>query len=151
MTSLATLIYLPRSIGLFANGVFSGVGFSMNFVSVPAINASKDPLPSFVTTYNNASKLAILTIFVSTAANAVCYYQTKERRFIYSTALSFFSVPFTLLFIKPVNNQLFALQKLGDDYDRQKVRQLVSKWNKLQAARTIAGTAAFLINILYKA
>lgn len=151
MTSLATLIYLPRSIGLFANGVFSGLGFSMNLISVPAIKASKDPLPSFVTTYNNASKVAILSILISTAANAVCYYKTNEKRFLYSSILSFFSFPFTLLFIKPINNQLFALQKLGDDYDRQKVYQLVAKWNKLQAARTIAGTAAFLINILYKA
>jgi uncharacterized membrane protein len=150
MTSLATLIYLPRSIGLFANGLFTGIGFSMNLISVPAIRASKDPLPSFITTYNNASKVAVLSIIVSTVANAVCYYKTKERTFIYSTALSAFSFPFTLLFIKPVNNQLFALQKLGDDYDRKKVHDLITKWNKLQAVRTIASTAAFLINILYK-
>lgn len=149
MTSLSTLIYYPRSIGLFANGVFSGVGLTMNFVSVPAINATKDPLPSFVRTYKNASKLAIASIFLGTAANAACYYRTNEKKFLYTTLLTFFSFPFTLLFIAPVNNQLFALEKLGEDYDRNKVYALIDKWNKLQALRTITGTAAFIINLVY--
>ncbi|KAG2203370.1 hypothetical protein INT47_010068 [Mucor saturninus] len=149
MTSLSTLIYYPRSIGLFANGVFSGIGLTMNGVSVPAIKASKDPLPSFVKTYNNASKMAIASIFIGTAANAACYYRTNDKKFLYTSILTFVSFPFTLLFIAPINNQLFALQKLGDSYDRNEVYALMEKWNKVQAFRTIAGTAAFIINLVY--
>lgn len=149
MTSLQTLIYAPRSIALFSTGVFTGLGFSMNLVSVPAIKASKDPLPSFVTTYNNASKVAMLNIFVGTAANAVCYYRTKNNKFLYASILTFFSFPFTLLMIAPVNNQLFAMQKLGDNYDRSKVQALINKWNCLQAFRTLTGTAAFVIGVFF--
>lgn len=149
MASLSTLIFYPRSIGLLANGIFSGVGLTMNLVSVPAIKASKDPLPSFVKTYDNASKLAIASIFLGTAANATCYYRTNDIKYLYTTILTFFSFPFTILFMAPVNNKLFALGKLGDGYDRNKVYTLINKWNKLQLLRTITGTAAFVINILY--
>ena len=149
MTSLHTLIYAPRSIALMANGVFTGLGLSMNFVSVPAIKASKDPLPSFVTTYNNAAKIAIISILTGTISHGICYYKTKQNKYLYASLLSFFSMPFTILAIAPVNNQLFALQKLGDDYDRQKVHALINKWNTLQAFRTITGAAAFAITVLY--
>lgn len=149
MSSLATLIYTPRSIGLFANGVFTGIGICMNFVCVPAIKSTKDPLPVFYKVYEKTHVIAILSIFVSTAANAVCYYRTKDTRFIYSTALSFLSFPYTILFMRSTNNQIFAIEKEGSSYDRKKVDQLVTKWSKLQSIRTIAGTAAFVINVLY--
>lgn len=150
MTSLQTLIYAPRSIALISNGLFSGLGISLSFVGVPAIKASRDPLPSFIKTYNNGHIVAIFNILVGTISNAVCYYKTKENRFLYASILTFLSVPITAILIVPVNNQLFALQKLGDDYDRVKVQALLTKWNKFQTLRTISGTAAFVINVLYK-
>ncbi|CAO3648008.1 unnamed protein product [Mucor hiemalis] len=145
MTSLQTLIYAPRSIALISNGLFSGLGISLSFVGVPAIKASRDPLPSFIKTYNNGHIVAIFNILVGTISNA-----TKENRFLYASILTFLSVPITAILIMPVNNQLFALQKLGDDYDRVKVQALLTKWNKFQTLRTISGTAAFVINVLYK-
>ncbi|KAI8642064.1 hypothetical protein BD408DRAFT_367093 [Parasitella parasitica] len=150
MSSLATLIYAPRSIGLLANGVFTGIGICMNCVCVPAIKSSKDPLPVFYQVYKKTSVIAIASIFVSTAANAVCYNRTKDTRFVYSTALSFLSFPFTVFFMRPVNNRLFAMEKEGDNYDRKKVETHITKWNQLQYFRTLAGTAAFIINILYQ-
>ncbi|KAI9343002.1 hypothetical protein BD770DRAFT_398407, partial [Pilaira anomala] len=125
MTSLATLIYYPRSIGLLTNGIFAGLGVTLNCVGVPAIKASSDPLPSFIKTYNNGSKLAMTNIFIGTAANAVCYYNTKRTKYLYAAVLTFFSFPFTLLFIAPVNNELFALEKSGENYDRNKVSSLM--------------------------
>ncbi|KAI9366227.1 hypothetical protein BD770DRAFT_375681 [Pilaira anomala] len=110
MTSLATLIYYPRSIGLLANGIFAGLGVTLNCVGVPAIMASRDPLPSFIKTYNNASKIAISSILVGTAANAVCYYSTKRTKYLFVAVLTFFSAPFTVFFIAPVNKELFALE-----------------------------------------
>lgn len=151
MTSLQTLIYAPRSIGLLANGVFTGLGVCMNFISVPAIRATKDPLPSFIVTYSNAAKVAVVSIIVGTVSNGICYYKTQEKSFLYASILSFVSMPFTIFCIAPVNNQLFLLQKTdGDNYDRKKVQELMTKWNRLQAFRTVTGAAAFIINILYR-
>lgn len=148
MSTLYTSIYYPRSIGLFANGVFAGIGLCMNFVNVPAIRATKDPLPVFYKTYNHTKVLAIISIAVSTVANGICYYRTKDKTFVYTTVLSFFSFPFTLLFMAPVNNKLIAME--DKPLDIQKVNTLVTKWNKLQTVRTATGIAAFVINILYR-
>ncbi|KAI8884196.1 hypothetical protein K501DRAFT_284992 [Backusella circina FSU 941] len=148
-SDLNTLIFYPRSIALFSSGVFSGLGVSMNYVSVPSIKASKDSLPVFLQTYSKGKNIAILNILISTIANGVCYYRTKDKKFILTAALSFASMPWTLLFMAPVNNQLFALEKTGEEYDRKKVDTLVTKWNRLQYFRTVTGTAAFVINLLY--
>jgi hypothetical protein len=148
-SDLSTLIFYPRSIALASSGIFSGLGFTMNYVSVPSIKASKDSLPVFLQTYNKGKNLGILNILISTIANGICYYRTKDKKFILTTALSFASIPWTILFMAPVNNQLFAMEKLGQDYDRQKVGALVNKWNRLQYFRTLSGTAAFVINLLY--
>lgn len=147
MSSISTLIYYPRSVGLFANGVFAGLGLSGNFVNVPAIRASKDPLPVFYKTYNNGKIIAMASILVSTVSNSICYYRTKDVRFVYAAVLSFVSGPFTALFIAPVNNQLFALE--DKPLDARKVDTLVKKWNKFQYFRTATGVAAFVINISY--
>ncbi|KAI8992692.1 hypothetical protein BDB01DRAFT_716734 [Pilobolus umbonatus] len=144
-----TSAFYPRSIGLFTNGLFTGLSFCMNIVAVPSIRASKDPLPVFTTVYKNASKLAIANIMVGAAANLICYYRTKDNKFLLIAALGSFSFPWTVFFIAPVNNKLFAMEKEGDHYNRRTVDDLVQKWNKLQYVRTITGTAAFLINILY--
>ncbi|KAI7906282.1 uncharacterized protein BX663DRAFT_495884 [Cokeromyces recurvatus] len=147
--TLHDLIYYPRTIGLFANGVFTGLGICMNFVSVPSIKATNDPLPVFYKTYSRASKIAILNIAVSTVCNAICYYRTSKINFLYASVLSFASAPFTLIFIAPINNQLFEMEKQGSSYDRKKVYALINKWDRLQYFRTISGTAAFILNLLY--
>ncbi|RCI06299.1 hypothetical protein CU098_013293 [Rhizopus stolonifer] len=148
-TSLYSLIYVPRSIALLSSGLFAGASISINYTNVPAIKASKDPLPVFVKTYKQGAKQAITEILVSTAAGAACYYYTHDKRFVYASIASFFSAPFTAFAIAPVNNQLFALEKQGDNYDRKKVYELVKKWNKLHAVRTCASIIAFLIHVLY--
>lgn len=149
MSTLITSIYYPRSVGLFTNGLFTGLSLCMNLVAVPSIRASKDPLPVFLTVYNRASKLAVSNIVLGTAANLLCYYRTKNNKYLIISALGFFSFPWTLMFMMPTNKKLFAIENEGSDYDRHKVDTLVQKWDKLQYVRTITGTAAFLVNILY--
>ncbi|ORE04939.1 hypothetical protein BCV72DRAFT_6374 [Rhizopus microsporus var. microsporus] len=147
MTSLATLIYYPRSIGLLSTGLFSGMTAGVLTISVPAIKASKDPLPAFVTTYKQGAKFAMVTILTATASNGYCYYKTKNNKYLYAALLAFFSAPWTAFVIAPVNNQLFALQK-DSTYDVNQVNQFVDKWAVLHSARAIAGAAAFLVSVV---
>lgn len=149
MSTLSSLIYYPRSISLFANGAFVGISICMNFINVPAIKASRDPLPVFLTTYKRGSKIAISSIIIASASNALCYYRTENLRFLYASLFTAAVIPYTLLFMKPTNNQLFALEKDGTNYDRKKVDQLVTQWDQRQYIRTAASISAFLLNILY--
>ena len=146
MASLSTLIYYPRSISLLSSGIFAGFALSVLYVSVPSIKASKDPLPTFVTTYSQGKKLAMTNILIASTASGYCYYKTKNPKFLYAALFSAFSGPFTVFFVAPVNNQLFALQK-DDPYDVNKVYGLVDKWAILHGIRAIAGAAAFIINV----
>ncbi|CAO3677013.1 unnamed protein product [Rhizopus stolonifer] len=147
MASLNALIHYPRSIAVLSSGIFAGTSLSILYASVPAIKASKDPLPSFVVTYNKGKNIAIINILVSTIAYGYCYYETKEKKYLYSAILSFFSGPFTAFFIAPINNQLFALQK-EKSYDVDQVKKLVDRWQVLHAARFIAPAIAFAINVI---
>jgi uncharacterized membrane protein len=148
MSTLSTLIYYPRSLALYANGAFVGLSLTMNLVTIPSIKSSKDPLPVFLNTYIRGSRLAIPSILVTSASNAVCYYHTKNPRFLYASILIAAVIPYTMLFIAPINNQLFALEKDGNNYDRKRVDQLLIKWNKRQYVRTIASSASFLLTVL---
>ncbi|CEG68236.1 hypothetical protein RMATCC62417_04537 [Rhizopus microsporus] len=147
MTSLATLIYYPRSIGLLSTGLFSGMTAAVLTISVPAIKASKDPLPTFVTTYKQGAKFAMATILTATVSNGYCYYKTKDNKYLYAALLAFFSGPWTAFVIAPVNNRLFALQKDGS-YDINQVNQIVDKWAVLHSVRAIAGAGAFLVSVM---
>ncbi|KAG1174672.1 hypothetical protein G6F70_004664 [Rhizopus microsporus] len=142
-----TLIYYPRSIGLLSTGLFSGMTAAVSTISVPSIKASKDPLPTFVTTYKQGAKFAITTILTATVSNGYCYYKTKDNKYLYAALLAFFSGPWTAFVIAPVNNQLFALQK-DDSYNINQVNQLVDKWAVLHSVRAIAGAAAFLVSVM---
>ncbi|KAJ2727169.1 hypothetical protein GGI07_000053 [Coemansia sp. Benny D115] len=57
-------IYYPLASSLFSNGLFAGLGYTMNFVSVPCIKASPDPLNVFATNLEKAAKIGILTSIV---------------------------------------------------------------------------------------
>ncbi|OBZ87976.1 hypothetical protein A0J61_03975 [Choanephora cucurbitarum] len=138
----------PRTFALFATGIFSGTTFCVSYASIPAILASKDPLPAFVQTYKKGATIAI-SIVISAISNGACYYYLKDPRFIWSGFFSFLCIPITKFLIMPINNQLFAMEKLGDDYDRNKVYQLVNKWSSMHALRTLSAFVAFAIHVLY--
>ncbi|KAI9486210.1 MAG: hypothetical protein EXX96DRAFT_548130 [Benjaminiella poitrasii] len=142
-------LYYPKTIGLISTGLFAGFSLCLNFVNVPSIRASKDPLPVFCKTYSNGARFAIVSIFIGAASNALCYYYTRKTNFLYSSLLMFAVPPFTIAAIAPTNNKLFAMESQGDNYDRKKVYDLVAKWNKLQWVRTTCGITAFLFRILY--
>ncbi|KAI8364376.1 hypothetical protein BD560DRAFT_402928 [Blakeslea trispora] len=147
--SLYSSISSPRTFALFGTGIFSGVTFSVSHTSVPAILASKDPLPVFIQTYNQGASAAIPLIAMSLVSNGICYYHLRDPRFIMSGCLSFLCLPITKLLIMPINNQLFAMEKLGSEYDREKVYQLVRKWSGMHALRTLSAFVAFAIHVLY--
>jgi hypothetical protein len=116
--------------------------------SVPCIKASNDPLPVFTTTYNNASKVAIVNILVSSGAHFFIYYKTRNQRALWCGLLSAFSIPFTVLFMKPINDQLFALSKSKSTNFTQ-ILDLVDAWDRRQWFRTVTGNLAFLLNVFY--
>ncbi|KAI9271501.1 hypothetical protein BDA99DRAFT_500250 [Phascolomyces articulosus] len=124
-----------------ANGIFAGLGLTINFVTVPALRAAGYPVAGWAVTYKNGAKLAVSTILISSAMHFYKYYLTKETRSFYCGVASLFSAPFTIICMSSTNNRLHALNA-DPSHDKRQVVQLVEKWNKLQYARTIAGVVA---------
>ncbi|CAO3595974.1 unnamed protein product [Absidia cylindrospora] len=144
---MSHLVY-ARGISLVANGVFSGLGLTMNLVNVPCIKASNDPLPVFTTTYNRASKIGISTIVLSSLAHFYIYYKTRNQRALWCGILSAVSFPYTVLILRPINDELFSLAR-SKSTDYVRINQLVSAWDNRQWFRTITGGLAFLLNVFY--
>lgn len=144
---MSHLVY-ARGISLVSNGIFAGFGACINLVSVPALKSISDPLPAFITTYKNGSKIAIINILVATGSHFYIYYKTRNIRSLWCGVFTFFSIPYTMFFMKPINDQLFALHAVHSK-DNAKVHDLVSKWDRRQWLRTITSNIAFLMNVFY--
>ncbi|KAI9015757.1 hypothetical protein CLU79DRAFT_765676 [Phycomyces nitens] len=150
-------LHYAQSTALLANGVFAGLGLCVNLVCVPAIRSAVNPTAVFHTVYKTASKIAISTIVISSAAHFYTYYQTRQIRSLYLGLLSFASFPYTVIFMMPTNNRLFALDATAspEHYaatspQKKEALALINKWNKAQLFRTTTGVAAFLIGVLYR-
>ncbi|CAO3629944.1 unnamed protein product [Cunninghamella blakesleeana] len=144
---MSHLVY-ARGISLVSNGIFAGFGVGINLVSVPALKSTSDPLPSFSITYKNGSKIAVTNILLATGSHFYIYYKTRNIRSLWCGVLTFFIIPYTLFIMKPINDQLFALQTVNSK-DNNKVQDLISKWDRRQWIRTIVSNAAFLMNVFY--
>ncbi|KAG2218224.1 hypothetical protein INT45_000766 [Circinella minor] len=129
-----------------ANGIFVGLGLSMNFVSVPTLRAVGHPVAGWATTYKYGSKIAVSCILISSAMHFYTYYLTGERRSFYCGIASFISGPYTVMIMSPTNNLLLAANA-NPSHDKKQVVQLIEKWNKFQYFRTIAGTVALVLTV----
>jgi hypothetical protein len=75
---------------------------------------------------------------------------------LFAAALAVAVIPFTLLIILLVNKQLLELlvnkQLLEPSLDRNSdaVRQLLTRWGRLHAVRTVLGRAAFAVFLLLR-
>ncbi|KAI7854518.1 hypothetical protein BDC45DRAFT_508547 [Circinella umbellata] len=132
-----------------ANGIFAGLGLTLSTVTVPALRAAGYPPGAWAVTYNNGHYIGIASIFISSAAHFYTYYLTKSQRSLCCGILSFISFPFTILFMRPTNDRLLAINRNPTIADPKEVVQLVEKWNKFQMFRTVTGTLAFVLTIFY--
>jgi hypothetical protein len=144
-----------RTLATLSSGLLAGMGSTLTLIAVPAIKASNDPLPSWKMLYKTGSKFAISNIIITTAAGIQCFLKTEDVRYALMSGLSFAIIPYTLLFMKPTNDSLFAIDdnlSRTNKEDESRVRKLIAKWDKLQYGRTILGLSAFFVNvmILYK-
>ncbi|CAO3632813.1 unnamed protein product [Cunninghamella echinulata] len=132
---MSHLVY-ARGISLVSNGIFAGLGLCMNLVSVPSLRATSDPLPAFKTVYDRGSKIAILNILIATGSHFYIYYKTRNIRSLWCGVFTSFSIPFTIFFMKPINDRLFALHSIRSK-DNNTAYELISRWDNRQWLRTV--------------
>ncbi|PWA00514.1 hypothetical protein BB558_003421 [Smittium angustum] len=140
------MIFPVSALALFENGIFTGLSYTMNLVSVPIMKASSDPLSAFCTNLEKASTIGVLTSVIGGLSHFYVYYKTGSIGSMICGIGSIIIIPYTLMFIMPTNNILTQMHR-EKSTDKQRVFKLVSKWNRLQWVRTIIGTGTFVLAI----
>lgn len=140
---------MDRALCLFTSGMVAGVSTGITMISVPSIKASSDPLPSWKKLYKIGSKFVPAMILVTSGVAIKLFLKTDDNRYLAVAGSNLVIIPYTLLFMKPTNDALFAIKdneykENGED----EVRKLIKSWATLQCGRTTLGLLGFAITIL---
>ena len=138
---------LAGHLALAAASLFTGAAFYVNYVEQPARLELDDRSllaewkPAYKRGYVMQASLAIIGFLLG----VVAWWATGTLAFLIGALLIVANWPWTLLGIAPTNNALMAtdLAVAGAD-----TRELLLKWNRLHAVRTVLGglsVATFLV------
>jgi len=136
------------SVLTVSTGIFSGMSIAINGICVPAALASSDPLPAWARTYKNGSKIALSCIGTSVLTSVGCYLNSEnDTRYLMVAVMSGSVAIYTLLFIKPINDSLFAIRDEEKPRMDTTIRSSIRQWNSWQWGRTALSSAAFLTTV----
>jgi hypothetical protein len=130
-------------VATLCSAAFFGAALSISVVQHPAaIETGADfALRFFPPMYRRAAVMQAGLAIVGTAAAATAFFLGAGRAWLVAAILLGSVVPFTLIVIKPVNDQL-----LGGTLDPASPEnlRLLTRWGELHAWRTVASGLAFL-------
>jgi hypothetical protein len=136
-------VYGP--LALTTAAAFTGAAIYVNVAEQPARlkleNAAllRQWKPSYKRGFAMQAPLALLGF----AFGLLAWYQTGGTLFLYGALLLVANWPWTLLAIRPTNNELMAMEPSDND---PQVRALVQRWGRLHAVRSGLG---FLATVLF--
>jgi hypothetical protein len=129
------------SLALAITAAFTGAATYINLVEHPARmrlpehSQLAEWQPSYRRAFAMQATLAALGGLCAVAAT----FQTGWALWLVGAALILANWPFTLYFIMPVNRRLMAASPESADTG---TRELLARWNRLHACRTLLGLAA---------
>lgn len=135
---------VAQIVATLAAGLFAGAAIYINVAEHPARLESGTPLAAtvFGPSYRRAAVMQAALAVVGTAAGIAAWSATAAPAWLAGSALLFLVVPFTLLAIRPTNRRL-----LDPALDRRApaTRDLLLKWGRLHAVRSVLGAASFFV------
>jgi hypothetical protein len=138
---------VAQIVALIAAGLFAGAALYVNVAEHPARMECGTLLAAtvFGPSYRRAAVMQAALAVIGTLAGIVAWSATGAPAWLAGSALLFLVVPFTLLAILPTNRRL-----LDPALDRSApaTRDLLVKWGRLHAVRSVLGAASFFVFIV---
>src|SRR5580704_12839388 len=132
---------LAGPTALILAAAFSGAAYYVNEVEQPARLALNDSslLAEWKVSYARGTKMQASLAAVSGVFGLVAAWQTQHVLWLIGAVLILANWPYTLMVVKPVNNQLNAIDKNAAGSN---ARVLIVKWARLHGVRTALGVLA---------
>ena len=134
-------------IAIIACTLFTGAAVYINLVEHPARLAcgTEIALRQWAPSYKRATVMQVSLAVVATIAGVVRGSGDAGAMWFAGAALIFAVIPFTVLVILPTNNRLLNPRI---DPRAAETRQLLDRWGRLHAVRSVLSLAASVIFVL---
>ena len=127
-------------VAMFCCAVFFGAAAYISLVQHPAAleTGSDFAVRFFVPMYRRASIMQASLAILGAAASIVAYLLRAGRAWLLSGVLMASVVPFTLLAVEPLNEQIKVV-----DPSAERAVELLMQWGRLHWLRTVVSGVAF--------
>jgi len=133
---------------VFSCSMFSGAALYINLVEHPARMECGTQLAStvFPGSYRRAAKMQASLALIGCVSSIISYhFYGASKKWLAAGLLLGSVVPFTLLAIMPTNKKLLDPKV---DKDASNTHDLLTKWGKLHAVRTVTSIGALILFLL---
>jgi len=136
-------------VATFAAGVFAGAAIYINVAEHPARMECGVPLAvtEFGPSYRRAAVMQAGLAAIGSAAGASAWWLGAGRPWLIGAVVLSFVVPFTVFVIMPTNRRLLDR---GLDRTSSEAHDLLVRWGRLHAVRSLAGAISFLMFVSFR-
>ena len=129
-------------VATFCCGVFFGAAAYISLVEHPAgLETGSDfAVRFFAPMYRRAAIMQASLAVLGAVAALAAYFFGARRSWLLAAVMIASVVPFTLLVVEPLNEQIKVL-----DPSAERAMELLTRWGRLHWVRTVASGAAFVI------
>ncbi len=131
-------------IAILSASIFTGASIYINLVEHPARMSCGTALAvtEFAPSYKRATIMQVLLALIAFLSAIVAWFMESGISWLMGGFLIVLVIPFTVVAILPINNQLLDP---GLDKNSEKAYQLLNRWGKLHAVRSVLSLTAVLI------
>lgn len=135
---------LIEILAIFLCGTFFGAAIYISMAQHPATMKTGIPfaIQFFPPMYDLASRLQIALAVGGTLAGVMQWYLVRDPLWAVGAALLFFVIPFTIIILKPINDQLLDSNANRSDSDTE---DLLNRWAPRHWLRSIASGMSFVV------
>jgi Anthrone oxygenase len=132
------------TLAILACSLFAGAAIYINLVEHPARLACGTELAArqWAPSYKRATAMQVPLAAVAALAGLARWAGGGGTRWLWGAIVIVSVIPFTLVAILPTNNKLL---QPGRDNGSEETRQLLERWGRLHAVRSLLGLTATLI------